>query len=129
MLTTLNSIFLVLGMIIGVISIAFVFIYVLEASRGISVEEYPVYKKQSAIMFYLSLAILFIVWLSIPEQMENVVKVMTLFLVLWMLVAIVALILSIALKSSVIAKKNIRVTVKDFIYKAVILFAVLWLIA
>ena len=128
MVNTVNSMFLVLGVSIGLVSLLLEWIYIYETCKDMTLAEYSEYKKQSLNMFWISVAVLFMIWLSIPEKQNSVVSVMVFFLILWIASFLAAVILSVILKDQA-KKKSIRATTSHFVVSAIALSVVLWLIA
>lgn len=125
---TLNNYLLVAAVVLGVLSIFLTCVYLWEASRGICIVEYSIYKKYINWSFVFSLIGLVELWVT-TEGLDN--QLMLFYCVLtagWTLTAVVSLLFSVFIKRKVEDKKIMRTAIFPCLYRTMIMVAVLWFI-
>lgn len=123
----INMIFAVIAAVIGAFSVFLMWIYNVEAARGIEVMEYGSYKHYINITYLFFVLILAFQWLTC-DNIDTVISWMFLIAAAaWLLSAIMALMLSFALPIDNSRKSKMRSTVMSCILKAMLSALLLWL--
>lgn len=125
---SLNDYFIIAAVVLGIFSILLVWIYLLEAGRGIYITDIVTYKKYINLTYAFSVIILVILWLTTEEMDDKLLKCFWGLSSGWTITFFVSLMVSMVIKGRMEDKKSMREAILPCISKLIILVIVLWLV-
>lgn len=125
----INNIYIGAAGLFGLLGIAFEWVYVLEGARGLVVLEAAIYKKYVNYLFWISNAILIILWLTSDGTQD--MKLLIAFgcmALLWLFTSVAVLVISVASRKNAQVKAILRNAVFPCIIKMGWLVGITWLL-
>lgn len=124
-----NSIITFLAFMMGMISLILVWVYVIEAGRGIEVVGFSSYKQYVDTPYIFFLLINLIVWLTTAEADKNLFNSNLTMAILWILTVPVIVILSFFMNIDESGQKKMRSPILSCLLKSFISIVILMFIA
>lgn len=125
----INSIFTFFAFIMGVISVLLMWVYVIEAIKGIEAAKFYVFRRYVDTSYIASFLISLIIWLTTTEADKNLCDLFLTMSILWVLTILAITILSLVIDIDNTDKNNMRATLPSCFLKAFISVVILMFIA
>lgn len=125
----INSIVTLLALVMGMISIILIWVYAVEAARGIAVVDFASYRQYVDTPYIFFLLINLIVWLTTSEADKNIFSSYLMMSIFWLLTVFAIIILSFVMNINETQKNKMRSTILSCLLKALISIIILMLIA
>ena len=124
----MGIIFTVIAATVGVISVFFKWVYVIESARRFEVVEYNTYKPYVNVTYLFYLLIPAVLWLTSKSFDNTVTWLFLIAAAVWFVTAIAVLIISFAVKLPLGFKTELRRVAISAVCKAMIAALLLWLV-
>ena len=126
-MASLNSILLIVCVVLHLLSLSFIWLFAIETRQGCAVDEYAVYKNHWSFLFWASLIIEIVLWLTMPDIQKHLELLFALSTLAWLTSAVVFFVLSIGKKVEKTIKHNMRYAMRLAAGNVIILSAFTWI--
>ncbi|MBR4358146.1 MULTISPECIES: hypothetical protein [unclassified Butyrivibrio] len=123
----LNSIFAFICVVLQLMSLAFVWLFVIEMRMGDASSLFDVYKKNGDFLFWSSVVMEIVLWLTVPGMQRVILTMFIISLIVWLLSAVGLMIFSIGKKVDGLTKRNAMSAVKASVINTITFCIISWL--
>ncbi len=108
-------------------SLAFVWLFVIEMRMGDASSLFDVYKKNGDFLFWSSVVMEIVLWLTVPGMQRVILTMFIISLIVWLLSAVGLMIFSIGKKVDGLTKRNAMSAVKASVINTITFCIISWL--
>lgn len=125
----LNSLFIILATVLGILALFILWLYVWEEGNGILIAQLEGYKKFSKTFYYTSIIALVIMWFCIEGMAKPVLLILMVEICGWFISGITFLVFSIVFKKKQPqVRLNMRNVMSYSIGRALLLCVIAWIL-
>ena len=123
---SLNNVFLILCGVMQLLSVAFVWLFVLELRSGVAIDGFAAYKFHWEYLFIMSIIMEIILWITDSGIQHGIELLLIAGMLMWIVSSVFAFVLSIGKKMDKGIRFNIRIAVKAAVTNSIILGVLSW---
>ena len=126
-MASLNNILLIVCVVLHLLSLSFIWLFAIETRQGCAPDEYAVYKNHWSFLFWASLIIEIVLWLTMPDMQKNLEMLFALSTLIWLVSTVVFFVLSLGKSVEKSIKHNMRFAMRLAAINVIILCVFTWL--
>ena len=123
----LNSIFIIICVVLQLMSLAYVWLYIIEMRMQSTAGTFDMYKDNGKFLFRASIIMGIVLWFTVSGIQKLMSVFFTLSLIAWLLSAVGFLVLSVGKKIDGETKRSARMAVQSSVINVIVFCVITWL--